>query len=82
MVLDYWTIFATDASEVTPALGYAYTIEMAEDKVIKEAPSKLSPLKRESLHKEVKKLLAAGVLERSTSQYNLGGLLSRNQEVA
>ena len=69
-VREFWMCFATDTSEVSPASGFEYTIQLAENKVINEKPSRLNAEKRETLIREVKKLVEAGVLERSTSPFN------------
>jgi len=71
LILEYKDTCVVDQSEVTIARGYEYAIQVKDgSKVVNQKPSRMSPEKRELAGKILDKMLLAGTIEPSSSQYN------------
>jgi hypothetical protein len=82
-IREFWTEMTVDPSEVTPAKGFSYTIQLEENKIINLKPNRLTPPRRDALQKEVRSLVKGGILEPSTSYYNFNWVLvpKKNGEI-
>ena len=76
LILEYKDTCVADQSEVTIARGYEYGIQIKDgSKVVNQKPSRMSPEKRELAGNFLDKMLLAGTIEPSSSQYNSRFLL-------
>jgi len=76
LILEYKDTCVVDQSEVTIARGYEYAIQVKDgSKVVNQKPSRMSPEKRELAGNFLDKMLLAGTIEPSSSQYNSRFLL-------